>query len=78
MQDMQDEHSSPPPRRSFIPLCSGIVGMMLGGLALALFFEHFRDLFGPNANIWQAATVGTFSGFCTGFIVGRKVAAMWN
>jgi hypothetical protein len=76
---MQDDHSSPPRRRSYIPLCSGVVGMMLGGLALALFFDHFRDLFGPNAatgHVREVAAVGAFSGFCMGFMVGRRVAAM--
>jgi hypothetical protein len=53
--------------------------MMLGGAALALLFERFRDLFGPNAvaaDMWKAAVVGAFAGFCTGFIVGRRIAAM--
>jgi hypothetical protein len=53
--------------------------MMLGGAALALLFERFRDLFGPNAaggDVWIAALVGAFSGFCPGFIVGRRIAVM--
>ena len=75
---MQDGPFPPPPtgRRSYIPLCSGIVGMMLGGSALALLSERFQESFAGN--IWPAVVVGVFSGFITGLLVGRRVAAMRN
>jgi len=75
---MQDTPSSPPPtgRRSCISLCSGVVGMMLGGTALALLFERFRD--SCSGNVWEYVGVGVIWGFCTGRIVGRRVAAIWK
>lgn len=80
---MQDDPSSPPStgRRSFIPLCSAFVGMMLGGLAFALLFVHFRDSFGPNADpghVWLAVGIGVFCGFVNGLLIGRRVARLWK
>ena len=83
MSRQQDAPSPPPPigRRSYIPLCSAFVGMMLGGPAFAVLFAHFRDSFGPNAasvSVWLPVALGAFWGFVTGRLIGSWVARIWK